>query len=201
MNLLKNTRVYLAGPVEHDPSAGSWRERITKQLTKYDVFIFDPLVKPSWLDPLCKNNPQLYIPSLKGESNAMSKDDVYVANVELRRLCLRSVTAADWIICYLPKKWTTGTFEEIYLAGRQDKPVLFCTPDGIPSSWMPPIFSTSETTNDTFFPNWDALLEYVDKLNEGTVEVDPIKWLPIFYKRDLANGGLKPLPGRELIGG
>lgn len=185
MNLLRNTRVYLAGAVEHDLNATSWRDLATARLRRMGVYVYDPLVKPSWLDPICKGDPQAYRKVLNGTSSQLTKAEVFFANEELRRICLSMVASADWIICYLPIKFTAGTFEEIYLAGNIGKPVLFITPDGIPSTWVPPIFTTSSKMDETFFPTWDAFWEHLSAFDAGKVDYDKFKWLPISYLPEL----------------
>lgn len=183
MNLLANSRVYLCGPVEHDPAAKGWRNIITEKLAKYNVQIYDPLVKPTWLPSICKVDPPLYRKVLSGESNQLKTSDVYDANAHIRRICLRLVSSADWIICWLPKLFTSGTWEELYLAAHLEKPVLFCIPDGVPATWILPIFANDTTFNDVFFKNWDELLNHVDKLSNGTTIMDPYKWISVCYKR------------------
>lgn len=183
--MLSGTRVYLAGPVEWDQNAGSWRSLVTEKLAKYSVQVYDPLVKPKWLPEVCHVNPKLYREALTGKTINFSKELAYEANIVLRDFCLKCVSSADWIICWMPLKFTSGTFEEIYLAAQLNKPVLFCMPDGLTSTWIPPIFSTPETMDRTFFPNWDTLLNHVEGLDNGTIEMDPLKWLSVCYKRGL----------------
>jgi hypothetical protein len=183
-NLLAGTRAYLAGAVEHDKGAKSWREQITERLKPYAVQVYDPLVKPSWLPEICKKDPSLYRPALMGgHDEILSKQDVYDANVDVRKLCLAHVAAADWIICYMPIKYTAGTFEEIYLAQKLNKPVFFMIPDGIPSTWMLPMFCTPETQDRVFFKDWDSMFKYIDQIDSGTVEIDPYQWVSIMYPK------------------
>lgn len=182
-NLLAGTRVYLAGAVEHDTGCKSWREQITERLKPYSVQVYDPLVKPSWLPEICKKNPALYRPALAGKSDVLTKQEVYDANVDVRKLCLAHVAAADWIICYMPIKFTAGTFEEIYLARQLNKPVFFMVPDGIPSTWMLPQFATPETQNRVFFNDWDSMFGYIEGINSAEFNLDPYQWVSIMYPR------------------
>lgn len=181
MNLLAGTRVYLAGPVEHDPGAVSWRQQITERLKQFNVVVYDPLVKPTWLDPICKLNPQLYRQALSGKTAELSVAQVHEANVMMRRLCMKFVTSCDWIICYHPKTFTVGTFEEIFKAAELDKPVLFCAPDGILSTWALPVFSTPTTQSKVWFENWDKMFEHLSRLAVGEEVMDPVKWMPVTY--------------------
>ena len=182
-NLLANTRVYLAGAVEHDKGAKSWREQVTDRLYPFGVQVYDPLVKPSWLPEICKKNPALYRPALAGDCAELTKQDVYDANVDVRKLCLAHVGAADWIICYMPIKYTAGTFEELYLAQRLNKPVFFMIPDGVPSTWMLPMFTTPTEQDKVFFKDWDSMFAHLQKINDGSVAVDPYQWVSVTYPK------------------
>jgi hypothetical protein len=182
-NLLENTRVYLAGAVEHDKGAKSWREQITERLEPFYVQVYDPLVKPSWLPEICKKDPALYRPALAGNNSELSKQDVYDANVDVRKLCLAHVAAADWIICYMPIKYTAGTFEELYLARQLNKPVFFMIPDGVPSTWLLPLFTTPDNQDKVFFNGWDAMFSHLTRLNDGEVALNPYQWVSVMYPK------------------
>lgn len=182
MNKLSGTRVYLAGLVESDPAgAKSWREQITSKLGKYNVNVYNPLVKPRWLPDICKVDVKLYKDVLAGKSTELPLQSVFDGNTAVRRICLRMVSSADWVICYLPRIFTAGTFEELYLAAQLEKPVLFCIPETIPPTWVLPIFANAQTMDETYFNNWDSLMEHVDKLNNGSAPMDPYKWLSVNY--------------------
>jgi hypothetical protein len=187
MNLLANTRVYLAGAVEHDKSAKSWRELLTEKLEKFHVVVYDPLVKPAWLPADCKADPSIYRPVLAGKADelhtTLTPERVYKANEAIRKLCLAHVASADWIICYMPIKFTAGTFEEIYLAHQLNKPIFFMIPDGIPSTWMLPMFTSPADQKETFFDNWDLMFEHINNIDKDKVELDPYKWVSIEYPR------------------
>lgn len=180
-NFLAGTRVYLAGPVEHDPGAKSWRQQVTERLQPFNLTVYDPLVKPTWLDPICKLNPQLYRQALSGLTKELTVPQVHEANIMMRRLCMKFVTSCDWIICYHPKTFTVGTFEEIFKAAELDKPVIFCAPDGILSTWALPIYSTPETQDKVWFKSWDDMFSYLTKLHDGTEKMDDFKWMPVTY--------------------
>lgn len=181
-NLLQGTRVYLAGVVEADPvGAVSWRQQITEKLTPYNVQVYNPLVKPDWLPEYSRVDVRLYKDVLAGKSDEMSLPTVFDANAAIRRICLRMVSSCDWVICHMPKTFTAGTFEELYLAAQLEKPVLFHLPDGIPPTWVLPIFANADNMNDTYFKSWDGLFNHIEKLNDGTAPMDPYKWLPVCY--------------------
>lgn len=181
-NFLAGTRVYLAGPVEWAGAAAfSWREMATKRLTPLGVTVYDPLVKPTWLRSDCKMDPAIYRQVLDGKSTSMTQQQVFDANETLRILCMKMVSSADWIICNLPKAVTVGTHGELHKAFELDKPVLFHAPDGMFTTWYPPMFSTAAKRDTVWFKDWDALFGYVSKLDSGAEEMDPVKWFPVTY--------------------
>ena len=187
MNLLKNTSCYLAGPVEHDKKATSWRQDVASFLSARSVRSYDPLIKPPWLDDICHVDPSLYKKALDGETQVdeingktieIKPSDVIEANHMMRVACMRIVHAVDWVICYLPIKFTVGTFEEIFEAIRVGKPVFFCCPNGIPSTWI--LSAVARNMNEReryFFEDWDSLKEHIVSIDMGLVKLDPVKWM------------------------
>lgn len=185
MNKLNGLSCYLAGPVEFDQNAHDWRNTLSERLIKFNLKIYNPLIKPKWLNDACKVDPQVYIKVLNGNSQIvnspsgemlLTKDVVEVAAKELRRLCMKMVTSSDFVICNAPRKYTSGTWDEIYFANDADIPVLFCAPDGIPATWMISRFPSS-----AFFKNWDELMNYIENVDNGTIDVDLFQWLPAHY--------------------
>jgi nucleoside 2-deoxyribosyltransferase len=177
MNTLKDTRCYLAGPVEHDPSATSWRHEVAEFLSELDVKVYDPLKKPPWLDKTCHADPSIYRKAMLGESTEMTAEQVIEANHMMRVADLRIVHAVDWLICYLPIKFTAGTFEETYEALRVGKPVFFCCPEGIPSTWLLAAAARGDDYQEYFFPSWEHMKAHIRKIDMGSVPLDPIKWI------------------------
>jgi nucleoside 2-deoxyribosyltransferase len=182
MSILKSLRVYLAGPVENSANPYKWRQDITVFLKKMGVIVYDPLVKPEWFPQNCHNDPASYKSIINDEQSTQQQvGDVFSAANYLRKACLKMVTSSDFVICYLPKTFTAGTFEEIYEAGRLNKPVLFCMPDGIITTWVLPIFSDQSNFKNTYFKSWYDMEKYLTLIDCGGVAVDKLMWLPSFY--------------------
>jgi hypothetical protein len=204
MSILHNTTCYLAGPVEHDLMASSWRNELAIKLSAIGIKVYDPLIKPKWFPSSCRINPAVYREVLRdgpaiakticGEDNftTINVRDVFTANAYMRKVCLRIVSAVDWVICYLPIKPTFGTCEEVYDAIYEGKPVLFCCPDGIPSTWILGAASTADDYSNVFFKDWDSLLKHVLKIDKGLIKLDPVKWIFLTWRREdleRMNGG------------
>ena len=185
MNTLQNTRCYLAGPVEHDESATSWRLEVAEFLSGLNVKVYDPLQKPPWLDQLCHLDPQLYRKALDGETTELTPEDVIKANHMMRVVDLRIVHAVDWLICYLPIRFTSGTFEEVYEALRVGKPVFFCCPDGIPSTWLlAAAVKPEDEIKEYFFQDWDSMKNHIQLIHRGQVPLDPVKWIFLSWRKE-----------------
>ena len=196
MNLLKDTRCYLAGPVEQVEAdeAISWRKEMASFLSKIGVKAYDPLIKPPWLPPACHVDPKAYIPILEktqeptiytdgmGSDVLITPEVSIEANHYMRMVDLRIVHAVDWILCFLPKKFTSGTFEEVYEGLRVGKPVLFCCPDGIVSTWLLAAVTRGTNHSEYFFSNWDLLKKHVLEINRGQVLLDPVKWIFLAWR-------------------
>jgi len=189
MNLLKDTRCYLAGPVEHDKKATSWRYDVALFLSGIGVKVYDPLKKPPWLDEICHLEPSIYRKAMGGESS-ITTEQVIEANHMMRVADLRIVHAVDWLICYLPLGFTAGTFEEVYEAIRVGKPVLFCCPDGIPSTWLLAAAATVDTYKECFFDGWDLLKRHVALIDSGGINLDPVKWIFLAWRSEDWNNPL-----------
>jgi len=144
---LTGTRVYLAGPVDNDPSCRGWRDEISEFLESMGIIVYSPLNKPSWLNHNARvENPHDYYRALQ-------------------------VTHSDWAICYLPKSVpTTGTHDELKLFEFMNKPVLFCSPDsgmGVPSVWTLSQFADVDNWENIFFSDWESLKEYISSISNG----------------------------------
>jgi hypothetical protein len=175
--MLEGSSVYLAGPIEHADDATSWRDEITPRLRDMGLLVYNPLVKPDW-------TPCRYV---DGDGQKLIKDAVLnnegkaiEVNKSIRKCGRRLAATADFIICYLPKSSTFGTFEEINIGSADGKPVLFICPDGDspPSSWLIDQFvSDDEKWSEVFFWNIDDLCQSLFEVHNSNRGYDPYKWI------------------------
>jgi nucleoside 2-deoxyribosyltransferase len=196
MGLLQDTKCYLAGPVEHDETATSWRQDVAVFLSKLGVKAYDPLIKPPWLDQICHANPSAYGKVMQNgplidNGIAINEEAVIEANHMMRTVDLRIVHAVDWVICYLPKIFTSGTFEEVYEALRVNKPVYFCCPNKIPSTWLLAAAARYDDYKEYFFDNWIQLKDHVLMIDKGCVSLDPIRWVFLAWRKENWTNPLK----------
>jgi hypothetical protein len=176
MGLLSSTTCYLCGPVEAAQDAAGWRNDIGAKLARMRVLCYDPLKKPKWVGQKGLL-PQADITNGILGRGPIPVQDAIDAQVLSRTVCLRLVSAADWVICRMPKTFTVGTIEELHIAYQRGCPTFFICPDGIPSAWLISMFAPSaKDIPDVFHETSDSLFEYLNKIDTG-VDLDPLRWI------------------------
>jgi hypothetical protein len=99
------------------------------------------------------------------------------------------ISHSDIILCYLPKIFTVGTIEEIFVADSQYKPIVFVFEgEAIVSLYAADLFNRHVVTS-----GFNMALGFLNGINEKgfeyfdgptdwhTVE-DKCRWLPITHK-------------------
>ena len=120
MNNLNGMRCYLSGAIEF--GAGDWRAELTPFLKSLGVTVFDPTNKKvlGFDESLEDVNRRK---TLKSTANY---DQVSREMRRIRCIDLRMVDLSDFVIVNLDMDtYTTGTWEEVTLANRQKKPLIF----------------------------------------------------------------------------
>lgn len=188
MGKLHGTSVYLAGAVEMvgDENATTWRNEITPILTSMGIEVWDPMIKPQWFPQItgAEQASMKYTLISDSEHEASKADHT---NKLIRAACLSLAGQADFIICNMPRQFTAGTFEEIYLANQTGKPILFMSDYPFASMWLHSAFTNNNDWRDVFFPGIHSLMNYISKVDNGTVEIDPIKWIFLTWRREYGN--------------
>lgn len=184
MGLLRNTKCYLAGPIEYaDDKRGGvvWRNELTPKLEDLGVRIYDPMRKPLWYPEITKGDPGKYV---KQVINAKPGEDVrpaFDAIKFIEKADFRYIYDCEWVIVYLPKTFTVGTIDEIRAAVDAGKPIFVVSPDMIPSSWLMGMVATPETWKEVFFRSMDDCLEHIKRIDKGQVALDPLPWIFLSY--------------------
>jgi hypothetical protein len=140
-NLLRNSRVYLSGPMDFVASREvekkfGWRNRLSEFLQTFGVTVFDPWFKPEIQgvkeygredETTAKVRTQWsFDPSEKGASARASCADHFWPALHMD---LRMVDTSDFIVAYVPTNvYSVGTPHEIILCRSERKPVLFVSP-------------------------------------------------------------------------
>jgi len=181
---LHNTKCYLVGPIEQDSNPDSWRNKVTEKLNKLGVRVYDPLKKPNWAPQLTVMNKNNFLKALNDDHINDEARASHDAMHWIRDIDRRFVQDADFIICYMPKIFSSGTGEEITIASDMNKPILIYNDDDelVPSSWLACMLCRDvEEIKETFFPSMEAITEYLGKVDNNEVEIDPFKWVFLSY--------------------
>ncbi len=165
MGYLKNKRVYIGGPIEHDNPEFDWRKEPKKVLrTEFGLEIFDPAEDPKqqWVPVLNEARREKDYERMHAIAKGFVKKD----------LCL--VDRSDFLISYVPYKMpTTGTVHEIVIAENAKKPVLLVCPQGkeMASFWY---FGFIDHRN--IFGSFAELYAYLREVDAGNCKEDDRWW-------------------------
>jgi len=160
MNRLKNQRVYLAGAMDrvHDRGSG-WRDDITPFLQDLGVIVFNPIKKPTIVGQEDEQTHKHKI-KLKLEKNY---DELSQLMKVIRSVDLRLVDISDFLIVNLDLDiHPCGTYEEIFWANRQKKPIIIHMVQG---KLHAPDWLFGTIPHEMIFSSWDQVKEYVIHIN------------------------------------
>lgn len=164
MNRLKNQRVYLAGAMDRVHDRGKeWRELITPFLESLGVHVFNPLKKTGNIgledDRIHKQKQELKTSKMYSELSSLMRT--------IRHTDLRLVDISDFLIVNLDlDSHPCGTYEELFWANRQKKPIIVRVLQGKENApdWL---FGT--IPHQMIFGCWDGLkdyLLYIDRIKD-----------------------------------
>jgi nucleoside 2-deoxyribosyltransferase len=160
MKRLKNQRVYLAGAMDRVPDRGiGWRDDITPFLESLGVVVFNPIKKPSGIGAEDEATSQLK-KRLKLDRNY---DELSSLMKKIRSIDLRLVDISDFLIVNLDLDiHPCGTYEEIFWANRQKKPIIIHMVQGKENApdWL---FGT--IPHDMIFSSWEDIKKYLNTVN------------------------------------
>lgn len=171
MNRLTNMRVYLCGAIDRCPFMGvQWRDYITPKLEKYNMTVFNPLTKPIEIGAEDCDSQRL-----KKKYKEQGKwDDLSAMMKVIRSVDLRLVDISDVLIVNLDLEiHPCGTYEEIFLANRQKKPIIVRVEQGKDNTpdWL---FGT--IPHQMIFSKWDEVEEYLSYINSSDEIEDHKRW-------------------------
>jgi len=159
-NRLKNQRVYLAGAMDRVADRGTgWRDNISPFLEKLGIVVFNPIKKPSSVG-VEDETTHKYKKKLKQEKNY---EDLSVLMKQIRSVDLRLVDISDFLIVNLDLDiHPCGTYEEIFWANRQKKPIIIHMAQGKQNApdWL---FGT--IPHNMIFSSWEEIKEYLNEIN------------------------------------
>ncbi len=170
-NRLKNQRVYLAGAMDRVSDRGKgWRDSITPFLENLDIVVFNPIKKPSIIGKEDEYTHRLKI-KLKADQNY---DELSELMKVIRSVDLRLVDISDFLIVNLDLDvHPCGTYEEIFWANRQKKPIIIHMVQGKQSApdWL---FGT--IPHQMIFSSWEKIKEYLNHINCDSEIISHKRW-------------------------
>ena len=159
---LKNQRCYLAGAIDRVDDRGiGWRENITPLLDSLGVTVFNPITKPAEIG-LEDNDSHKFKSKLK---NQKRYDELASFMKTIRSVDLRLVDISDFLIVNLDLDiHPCGTYEEIFWANRQKKPIIIHMVQG--KQYCPDrLFGT--IPHQMIYSNWDDIFSYLEHIDNS----------------------------------
>jgi len=154
--------VYLCGPIEDATDGGTkWRERITPDLEKLGLEVFDPTTKESEQFQLTIEEHKERLSKLKSSGQL---DEFRKIMTTIVKQDLEAVLSSKFIIALVPDNEGAqigGTVHEIAYAWENNIPILWkCNgnPSGV-NSWVLCLLLEVGTRFDT----WVSMLDYIKK--------------------------------------
>ena len=170
-NRLSNQRVYLAGAMDRVPDRGNgWRDQITPFLDSLDITVFNPIKKPTILGQEDEITHKLKS-KLKKENRY---DELSLLMKTIRSVDLRLVDISDFLIVNLDLDiHPCGTYEEIFWANRQKKPIIIHMVQGKENApdWL---FGT--IPHQMIFSSWDDIKNYLHEIHKTEDIVSYNRW-------------------------
>jgi nucleoside 2-deoxyribosyltransferase len=163
MYRLKNQRVYLAGAMDRVADRGNgWRDSITPFLEELGIIVFNPIKKPTSIG----QEDEAVHALKKNLKNNQRYDDLSKVMKQIRSVDLRLVDISDFLIVNLDLEvHPCGTYEEIFLANRQKKPIIIHMVQGKENApdWL---FGT--IPHEMIFSSFEDINKYLKKINTDT---------------------------------
>ncbi len=156
LNRLKATRGYLCGAMDRVADGGAaWRINIQRELADLDAYWLDPTHKP--IDIGIEDGRTRDI------ANHMKSTGNYeVVDVQMRPIrCvdLRMVDISDFLIVNIDiETHACGTYEELFLANRQKKPIIVHMEQGKVNT---PNWLLTTLPHQMIFSTWEEVYQYM----------------------------------------
>lgn len=152
------SRCYLAGAMDRVPDGGvQWRENITPWLNSRGIIVLNPVTKPC--DIGCENAQTRKIrheAKMKGDLQPLLNDKV------VRGVDLRMVDISDFIIVNIDmESHPCGTYEEIFWANREKKPIIVRCAQG---KLHAPDWLYWTIPHEMIFSEWSEIQTYLDHI-------------------------------------
>lgn len=173
VNRLRGAACYLAGPMTACADFGaSWRAGITPILKKMGVVVFDPTNKPIEIgqeDAVARKD----LAQMRAEGDLQGTRDFLKV---IRRVDLRCVDLASFIIVRLDGSPTMGTYEEIAHAVGEQKPLLVWLDGELTKANVNP-WLLAQVPLDYIFESFDDLVAYLHTIDQSPNHPTDRRWM------------------------
>lgn len=172
MNRLAHTRCYLAGAMDRVEDAGvEWRRQLQYVHNDLEIVWLDPTNKP--IDMGVEDDASR---ARRREAKRHGRFDEVTREINpIRRVDLRMVDISDWLAVNIDLEvHATGTYEEVFLANRQKKPILARVEQGKKNApdWL---FAT--IPHQLIFGSWEAMSDYIHHIAHDPVFETLNRWM------------------------
>tara|TARA_B100001778_G_scaffold257506_1_gene217635 strand:+ start:15 stop:545 length:531 start_codon:yes stop_codon:yes gene_type:complete len=162
MNRVRNQRCYLAGAMDRVKDRGKgWRQEITPFLQSLGIVVFNPITKPTEIG-LEDHDTHLVKTKLKKKKRYEELSSMMKV---IRSVDLRLVDISDFLIVNLDLDiHPCGTYEEIFWANRQKKPIIIHMVQGKEHTpdWL---FGT--VPHQMIYSDWNDIYGYLEHINSS----------------------------------
>lgn len=177
-NRLKGNRGYLGGAMDRVLDGGvGWRINLQRELADLDVIWMDPTSKPIEIGIEDLENRE-YRHKMKecGSFDTVSTDMKIIRCVDLRMVDL-----SDFLIVSIDLDvHQCGTYEELFLANREKKPIILMITQGKKNC---PDWLLGTVPHDLIFNSWEEVKQYVRHVAHDPVINTFRRWM--FFNYDL----------------
>ncbi len=172
MNRLAHTRAYLCGAMDRVADAGvEWRRQLRAAHDDLKIVWLDPTNKP--IDMGVEDDASR---ERRRVAKACGQYDVVTKEIHpIRRVDLRMVDISDWLAVNIDLDvHATGTYEEVFLANRQKKPILAHVEQGKKNApdWL---FAT--IPHQLIFGTWEAMDDYIRHIAHDPIIENLNRWM------------------------
>lgn len=169
---LKQQRTYLAGAMDRVSDRGNgWRNEITPFLQNLGIIVYNPLKKPSTVG--------LEDDEVHSHKTFLKKSEKYneLSQVmkTIRSVDLRMVDISDFLIVNLDLDiHPCGTYEEIFWANRQKKPIIIHMVQG---KQQTPDWLFGVIPHEMIFSSWFEIKEYITYIHTSPNILTFNRWI------------------------
>jgi len=171
MNRLQGMRGYLGGRrVIKEKMGVEWRQRLIDETKHLGILWLDPTNKPIDIGIEDIENHEIR-KKLKREGRF---DEVANTMKIVRCVDLRMVDVSDFLVVNLDiKVHTSGTYEELYLANRQKKPIILHVKQG---KELCPDWLLATLPHQMVFGLWNEVIGYLEHINDDSIIEHRKRW-------------------------